>query len=58
MTINELLVHFLLKIINNCSDEIRQVVKEALDKAEQKAKVSSNPFDDLLIKLIKTLLGF
>jgi len=58
MTINELLVHFLLKVINNCSDEIRQVVKKALDEAEKKAKVSSNPFDDILIMLIKTLLGF
>jgi len=58
MTVNELLVHFLLKVINNCSDEIRQVVKETLDRAEEKAKVSSNPFDDILIKLLKTLLGF
>ena len=58
MTINELLVHFLLKVINNCSDEIRQVVKKELDEAEKKAKVSSNPFDDILIMLIKTLLGF
>jgi hypothetical protein len=44
-------------IIDQATPEIRQDVTNVLDSVEEKAKATPNPFDDLLIDLLRGVIG-
>ena len=53
----ELLLRILMQIIYIASPEIRKEMCKALQAAKEKAKQTQNPWDDILIDVIITLLG-
>lgn len=50
-------IKFVVKIlsilITNISPELKQSIKDSLDKLEAKAKTTVNPFDDLIVSLLR-----
>jgi len=44
-------------VIEQASPEIRKTVCNALDQAAEKAKETKNPWDDVLIGLIQTIVN-
>ncbi len=51
---------FLIKIlsilITNISPELKEQISETIKKLEAKAKATVNPFDDLVVELLKAIL--
>lgn len=52
-------IKFVVKIlsilITNISPELKQSIKDGLDKLEAKAKTTVNPFDDLAVSLLRAI---
>lgn len=55
--LTEILVKILIGALQNATPEIRQVLVEYLDAMEKKAKLTENPFDDILVMILKGLAG-
>ena len=56
--LTEILVKILMRALENATPEIRQVLSEYLDAFEKKAAATDNPFDDILVMVLKGLAGF
>jgi len=46
----------LASIITMISPEIKEYLKKIILELEEKAKATANPFDDLLVELVKMIL--
>jgi hypothetical protein len=44
--------------IDKITPQLRSEIESALDKWEAKAKETKNPYDDILVQLVKGLFGF
>lgn len=55
--IQEILIKILVSAVQNATPAMRQALLEYLNEWEAKAKTTDNPFDDLLILILKALLG-
>ena len=49
-------VKILSILITNISPDLKENISEAIRKLEVKAKATVNPFDDLLVELLKAIL--
>lgn len=52
-----LLVEIIKLIFGRVSPEMRKYLVEMVDKLDEKAKSTKNPFDDLGVMLLKALLA-
>lgn len=50
------LLRLISLIIGVASPELRKMLTDLLDQAEAKAKATKNPWDDILVGLLKQLL--
>ena len=55
--LTEILVKILVGALQNATPEIRQVLVEYLDAMDRKAKSTDNPYDDILVLILKGLAG-
>jgi len=55
--LTEILVKILMSTLQNATPEIRQVLSEYLDSMEKKAAATDNPWDDILVMVLKGLAG-
>lgn len=55
--IQEILIKILVSAVQNATPAMRQALLDYLDEWEAKAKTTTNPFDDLLILILKALIG-
>lgn len=53
----KLLVRLLPMILSVVSPEIKQALVEFLDLMEERAKKTANPWDDMLVALLKRLVS-
>ena len=53
---NELLLRILLLVVLQMSPALRTALIKVLSELEKQAKESQNPWDDILIAILKTLL--
>ncbi|MBA7546028.1 hypothetical protein ES705_38411 [subsurface metagenome] len=53
---NEWLLRLIGMIVNVASPELRKVLEEWLTNLETQAKKTSNPWDDILVAMLKSLL--
>lgn len=53
---NEWIFRLIALVINVVSPEIRTGVKELLDKLEAMAKKTANPWDDVLVAMLKQIM--
>lgn len=54
----KLLLEILMKVLPGMSAQIREDILEFLKKAEAHAKETQNPLDDILIMILRIVLGF
>ena len=61
MNLNNLILSLIIKIlpiiISNISPALRETVKQIVLELEKKAKTTQNPFDDMLVELLKVILN-
>lgn len=55
--LKELMEDLAVKAVPKASTGIKTAITKALDTLEAKAKATSNPFDDILILIIRKALG-
>jgi len=53
----KLLVPILYQIIKHISPEIKKTIKGLLAELKAKAKLTENPWDDLLVELLEAILN-
>jgi len=53
---NELLLRILVLVVTMLSPAVRIVVTEFLTRLEAEAKKTANPWDDILVAILKTLI--
>lgn len=53
----DLLLNVLRSILLKATPDVRQKLTQLLDDWEEKAKATPNPFDDLLVFVVRGLLG-
>jgi len=53
----KILAKIIEQIIKNMSQDLRKDLEELIRKWEVKAKVSVNPWDDLVILIVKVAMG-
>jgi len=53
---NELLLRILVLVVTMMSPALRTVVTEFLHQLETEAKKTANPWDDILVAILKTLI--
>ena len=51
------LLNLITLLLASLSPELRQEIKEAIERLEQKAKLTKNPIDDIAVMLLKIALG-
>ena len=49
------IVKFLTVLIGNISPDVKEFIKENIDKLDEKAKTTANPFDDLLVLFLRAI---
>ena len=54
---NEWILRLITLIVGSASPELRQLIKEWVLELEKRAKETPNPFDDVLVGLIKIVLN-
>lgn len=54
---NEWLLRLISLIVGSASPELRAMIKEWVLELEKRAKATPNPFDDVLVGLIKVVLN-
>lgn len=54
---NEWILRLITLIVGAASPELRQLVKEWVIELDKRAKETPNPFDDVLVGLIKIVLN-
>lgn len=52
----ELFIKLLMQIVTLVTPEVRKALCEGLEEAQQRAKQTANPWDDLLFDLLIVLL--
>ena len=58
MKINmDFIAHVLDTVANSVSKELKEAATGMLDKLEEKAKATKNPFDDIAVKTIRGITG-
>ena len=50
-----IIVKILTALISNISPDVKQFISESIDKLDEKAKSTANPFDDLLVLFLKAI---
>lgn len=55
--LSSLLTSVVSSVIKGISPEIREFLKDAVDELKVKASKTPNPYDDLMVELLSTLLG-
>jgi len=50
-----IIIKILSALINNISSDIKELIKESIDKLDLKAQATANPFDDLLVLLLRSI---
>jgi len=53
----DLLIGVLRNVLGKATPEIRDRLKDLLDDWEERAKTTPNPFDDLLVFVVRGLVG-
>ena len=56
MSVMEIWVKTLIKALENASEPIKAALKETVTQLEKKAQATPNPWDNLLVSLLKVLL--
>lgn len=51
-------IELLKRLLEAATPELRELILEAIRNLEEKAKETPNPIDDLLVWVLKKLLGF
>lgn len=51
----KILIELIFRIAENASQELKEEAVEALNRLDEKAKATKNPFDDLVVWAIKGL---
>lgn len=54
---NEWILRLISLIVGSASPELRKLIKEWVLELEKRAKETPNPFDDVLVGLIKIVLN-
>jgi len=54
---NEWLLRIMVLVVGSASPDLRKMIKEWVTELEIKAKDTPNPFDDVLVGLIKVVLN-
>ena len=54
---NEWILRLITLIVGSASPELRKLIKEWVTELELRAKETPNPFDDVLVGLIKIVLN-
>lgn len=54
---DKVIAKVLEKIINNMSDNLRAEIIQFVKRLEEVAKKSENPWDDILVMVLKVALG-
>jgi len=54
---NEWILRLITLVVNSASPELRKIIKEWVLELEKRAKETPNPFDDVLVGLIKIVLN-
>ena len=52
-----LLIKMLPAILDNISGDLRSLITQFIQNAEERASKTKNKFDDLLVDLVKIILG-
>ena len=53
---NEWILRLIGLIVNTASPELRKMLQDWIDDLEKQAKQTDNPWDDILVALLKTVL--
>ena len=53
---NELLLHILLLVLTQISPDVKKDLQDLLSRLESLTKATPNPWDDVLVGILKTLL--
>lgn len=53
---NEWLLRLIGMVVNVASPELRKMLEQWFIQLEQQAKKTANPWDDILVAMLKTLL--
>lgn len=54
---NEWILRLITLVVGSASPELRNIIKEWVTELEKRAKATPNPFDDVLVGLIKVVLN-
>ncbi len=54
---NEWILRLITLVVGSASPELRKIIKEWVLELEKRAKETPNPFDDVLVGLIKIVLN-
>ena len=54
---NEWILRLITLVVTSASPELREMINKWVADLEEKAKATPNPFDDVLVGLIKVVLN-
>jgi len=52
-----IIAEIIKKVIGLISPELRGILVSAIDQLDKKAKETSNPYDDIIVMILKALLS-